>query len=697
MMKTNCNTICVRLSAMVLSAACLAAASWGCVSDERLDAGSRQTEKDMTFRAMKDNGTLASRPTRADILPVTHEEFGETVFYIYEVGTFVDKQKNEYTQRRSVRPYWLASGTDGQLASMSRDKVTGWDSVLDEDDKDENKGENGSYKNDYLPWKLNWFAAETQHLFWSWTWPLGDRDYSTVDNISETTTAEEGVLELPDVDERPRSEAIIFCNSEFPLPDTEEKTKAEADPNSDPDPNPETPDPDPDPDPETPQTTPGNEWKNGEALERLVGTMTDRSYVFNQDGRYVPLTYKHLVSKIILGEFTLVDNTGASQKDLKAKITFYGMPKRAMFYPLPDYKNDERVAPYVTIDHSDPYGLTKGADDITDEEEATKNTGKDGTAFDYNLSHSLTFYILNKSEDDKDNSGGTIVDEENPYANHDAFYICPEVDFNELEYKVEFVEYDKDQNMYVPHSKYGMKGGYFGNFKTVLFERETEGDNGTTNIDTDRVLHAGEVMVLNMTVYQKSGPGTGVWIRNWDNEKLKSATHHNHKGIYSDAEAKTVRDMLNSTDNTTYPSGAREKLVDNYSDEGDVDENGKRIIRQYSDVTIAVSTTDTNVNFRLYYPEYNQDDVILDGMGFTMSFVNTSSASTAGPFKSFCIGNMRDVYITNGESTVYIDPDGRICRINKETGKFEPTGEEWVANSTQISFAATGEYAEKYY
>lgn len=623
-MRNNCKAMYVRLSAIMLSAACLSFVSWGCVNDEPVDSR-LPSAADIAFGAMMDNGSKFVTRT-GERIPINPDDFQNTVFYIYESGTSENKETGEVTPEAAVRPYWLASGMEGQLDIMS------------------------GYEND----RLNWFAPDTKHLFWSWTWPTEERDYSYVD-----------------VENKPENEVLIFMDSAFPTPDvTNTETRVGEDGEDDGD------DDDDDDDPEVgdePQVDLTQEWHNGSALEYLLGALTERPYVFNEDGRYVPITYKHLVSKIILGDFWLVDSSGSTQKELMARITFYGMPKRAMFFPMPaDDAEGNKVAPYVTIDYTDPYGQIKGADEKTAEAEiiqkVRESAAEGGAPFRYELSETLSFYILNKGQD-KDNTGKNP--DEDPYANSDLFYICPDVDFSNLEYKVEFVELDEKTNTYIPHRRYGNKGGFFGDFKSVLFNREVDGSDVPT---TDRVLHAGEVMVLNMIVYEKSGPGAGVWIRTWSNEKIKSATHHVHNGIYSDAEAQAVRTAFQSTSTDTANKDA------SYAIYGEDDEDGHKVIRLYHDVTVTDNADP--FDFYLYYPPDN--DIVLDGMGYTINFYDSSSKHEV--FKTFKIGNMRDVYISNGLYTVYIDEQGRICRMNKDTGKYDPTDETWEPNITSISF-----------
>lgn len=666
-----------RLWAMRLAAVGLAVAATGCVN-EKLPANSHFSSiEGLSFRAELGSGTLATR--FGEVIPVVPADFGEEIFYIYERGTSPDADNPDRVyQRTSVRPYWLASGSQGELEVASSTEFVDWSQAVGAVDTPLDKKK----------WELNWFASNTEHEFWSWTWPLKRLNYSDVQYNQETAGSAKEMF--PDANGLP----LTFISSDFPLPnydDGDESENANSGTTGDGEvEEPET-DPDPvDPDPVTP-VDPATTWRNGEALERLVGAKTDRSYVFNQDGRYVPLTYKHLVSKIILGDFWLYDNTGATVKDLKALITFYGMPKRAMFYPYPKERDGEVPAPYVTIDHLDPYGTSKQTTESTPEEDAT------GVALEYDRNQYLTFYIMNEGNHE-DNNGGLIL-EDDYYRARDAFYICPEIDFSELEYKVEFYEAVVDRTGevpkvvgYQPHQRYGVRGGYFGDFKNVEFRREIGKDeNGNPIYDPyptdDHVLHAGEVMILNMKVYEKSGPGVGVWIRNWSTENLRSATYHKHPGIYSDADAAAVRSAYwYGSPNTTY-DGRKERSGELYG-EKEFDETGKEttVIRMYSDITFACydsSVSATNhYHFRLY-PEAGKD-VILDGMGYTISFIEQYPAHTE-PHEYFYIGNVRDVYVTNGETTIYFDDKGNICRLNEE-GKYVPTGEDWSPNTTAIYF-----------
>lgn len=70
------------------------------------------------------------------------------------------------------------------------------------------------------------------------------------------------------------------------------------------------------------------------------------------------------------------------------------------------------------------------------------------------------------------------------------------------------------------------------------------------------------------------------------------------------------------------------------------------------------------------------DGYILDGMGHTITM-------TPGDDGKITIsGNVRDVYITDGTNTIYIDKDGKIYSIDPDTGEKTATGDTLTSNST---------------
>lgn len=78
-----------------------------------------------------------------------------------------------------------------------------------------------------------------------------------------------------------------------------------------------------------------DEYANDAVYERFIGTVSD-TYNYKEHGKYVELVFKHLVSKIVVDKFTLIKPDGSFQNDLKADITFFGMPSKAIFTPHPD-------------------------------------------------------------------------------------------------------------------------------------------------------------------------------------------------------------------------------------------------------------------------------------------------------------------------------------------------------------------------
>ena len=148
---------------MVLSAVVLAFVSWSCVNDETADANV-SLSGDLEFQAMEEK-TISPATRSGELIPVNPDDFGDTVFYIYEWGAKKNDNKEEIPSAK-VGDYWVGSMAMGQL----------------------------DYKYNYDD-KLNWFAADTKHRFWSWTWPLGERNYSDID-----------------IDRRPDNEVLNFIS-----------------------------------------------------------------------------------------------------------------------------------------------------------------------------------------------------------------------------------------------------------------------------------------------------------------------------------------------------------------------------------------------------------------------------------------------------------------------------------------------------
>lgn len=345
-------------------------------------------------------------------------------------------------------------------------------------------------------------------------------------------------------------------------------------------------------------------WENNASLENFVGTVAG-PYSYSGHGKYVELTFHHLVSKIYLRNFALIKTDGSVQRNLKATITFLGMPKQASFIPHPADAEGKPVRPHVTYDPNDQ---------VADE--------------------GLTFFFCNDPTD-KDYD---------PRKTYDLFYICPEIDFSTLGFKINLNDID-----------YGSYGDYYGDFSEVKFVR-TPGTDYDQGGDT-KILHAGEMMVLDMYLIPGTGPGISVVIQEWSTEKETESVHHSKPGIYTDGEAADVVGVFGN------PNATQEQIDNLFELYGEKDENGDKLFHVYENVEINSSSFPVG------------KDYVLDGMGHSITMRSKSNASmfNGDPFVS--VGPMRDVYLTDGEHTVWIDPDGKVRIFDETTGEWEVKGQ----------------------
>ena len=350
-----------------------------------------------------------------------------------------------------------------------------------------------------------------------------------------------------------------------------------------------------------------NEHKNNQIMEQFLGTKAG-PYSYQNNGKYVDFTFKHLVSKIKIGTFQLIEASGAIQKNLKADITFIGMPSTGTFYPNPDNGD----APYV-----EP-GM------------AEENSG-------------LIFYIANDTESD-------------------YFYICPEIDFRTINYQIKLRNEE-----YVN----GAIDIYYGTFDNVVFQRENGTDYDIGDGSDDTVLHAGEMMTINISLIPGIGPGLAVVIDKWsteDYDKDDETLYHTHPGLYSDSEVKNVLDLFAGMNNDNFCSNLAEmeRLFELYGQEIEENDEILRMLVLYENVTV-------NSNIFPIYKEF-----ILNGMGHVIS-MNTNYGNPGGAFGSnsnyFNIGPARDVYLSNPQGTVklYIDADGFVWTYNADTNQYTQT------------------------
>ena len=343
------------------------------------------------------------------------------------------------------------------------------------------------------------------------------------------------------------------------------------------------------------------QYRNNDYLENFIGAKT-QPFVYKTHGKYVDMTFYHLVSKINIVNFILIETDGTIQENLKANITFINMPTEATFNPHP----------------------AEGRPCITDPQ-ASEDVG-------------LTYYIINSpNPNDKD-----------------IFYVCPEIDFKEIDYKIQLTS-----------EAYKDRDTYYGNFDNVEFIRtEGWGYDKADKSDT-KILHAGEEMTLNITLIPGKGPGLAVVISPWSTDKPTDSQYHTQPGIYTDAELNELRALFlalaNVEDEETLKKIAQ--LFDLY---GVTKDDLKKYFMLYDNLTL---TGDNNI-----FPVWK--DYILDGLGHTITMkTNNGNYWGTGSKPYFNTGPVRDIYFTDPEKnlTIYIDKEGFVWVTNKETGQLEKT------------------------
>lgn len=452
---------------------------------------------------------------------------------------------------------------------------------------------------------LNWFSRNKEHYFCSWTVPW--------DNDAEPST-EPFEVQFKDTDIR-------------------ETTSSTA------------------------STFAAGSWQNGKVLEQCIGAING-PFQYVVTGQYVPLQFRHLVSKIYLGGFAIVDNaTGTSATNLKGNLTIYGLPKTATYYPVNKNADGTYTRPYIAMDPD----------------------------FNYPKNEGVQFAITNYGRTYYTDSGGYIYNgftSSSSSTLYDCWYICPEVDFSKLSFKIEIFEYINGQ--WVKSSKYGSSGDFYGDFSGITFSRSTSGSNydDYPNTGSDKtILHAGEYIQLSFNLNTKGNPVIKSNIYDWSNT-TQSRTAHQHvkPGIFSLIEANEFSSAMNSKDPERLEEmwemyGSGQNTHDDPNDPNYEDE--MNIYKLYEDVGYSGSgTSTTGSSAKLGSTLYVADGYILDGMGHT---VNTA-------YSSLTIGHVRDIYFryyssstTNGITTyteyiIYIDPNGEVFKVDPVTYRQEPAG-----------------------
>ena len=343
-----------------------------------------------------------------------------------------------------------------------------------------------------------------------------------------------------------------------------------------------------------------DKYTNNSIYENFIGAKSE-SYKYSERGKYVELKFYHLVSKIKIGSFILIEPGGAIQKDLQAEMTFIGIPTAATFYPHPQ----DDGHPVVKV-----------------EQEVDPDDG-------------LTFFIGNKA---------TV---------NDVFYICPEVNFSEIDYKIT-----------LNATNYQYRGTYYGTFQNVEFVRNHGTDYDGVNDQT--TLHAGEMMTLNITLIPGIGPGLKLIIDNWSTESYNESRYQPYPGLYTASELMELIDYF-ASQKIYFPSENGWEAVEAQLQRF-LELYGKTIDDQkwfliYDNITI-----DSNI-FPIPY------GFMLNGYGHTVFMKTNSSGGIHNGHPYYNIGPARDIYLSdpNGNNTIYIDAEGFIWVTDETTGELIKT------------------------
>ncbi|MCH5239376.1 MAG: hypothetical protein J1F38_04065 [Muribaculaceae bacterium] len=470
------------------------------------------------------------------------------------------------------------------------------------------------FKNDVTPdtkQGLNWGNATVTYNFWSWTTPW--KDEFNIVKEEDPNDPDTPVTGEPE-NQEPEQEIIPDLTPQFvPI-----KSTTKFGQNDRPD-------------------------NNNAYLEQFIGAKSGPHSFKSTGNGEVDLQFRHLVSKIIITRFSFIDMYGSTKDGEKAYITFLNMPEGFMFYPHPDGTEE-----YIGADGQTHTLQADGAPiAVGDFEHASKVKGP-------------TFAINNEGIYDKDGNltGGDL----------DMFYICPEVDFSKIEFMVVMNNPD-----------YNKRGAYFGTFENVIFERDPENapdydnkfdpDSPDSYTSDTRILHAGEVMEFNLQVKEVGGSGIGITIRDWDSHLMAEANYHPHKGFYDSSEAQQAKDLFGKAKNETTRQQA-DIFFELYGDGVMPDDESVpdyfkdcKIFKLYSEIIVAKSSANSTngMNFPIW------GEYVLDGMGYTINFQPIASPPVP---HVITIGKMKDVYLTDGFYTAYVDEEGKVWIKSSVTGDY---------------------------
>ena len=372
--------------------------------------------------------------------------------------------------------------------------------------------------------KLLWFNRETKHTFSGWTMPWGEDTYKLGDNPKTT---------------------IWFLQEEYEKLFPDER----------------------------------NTYFNCRLLERFIGAKTEPlSYYSN--GEMVRMDFQHLVSKIHINEVTFIDQEGTETAGVGATMTFYQLPRWAIFDRMPE----DGGAPRVIQDPKAELGVSC--------------------------------------------SVGTPT----------TLYVCPEVDFADMKFSIHVNKAD------------GNKVDFYGDFKSVLFQREDTEQPEWDKGKSQTVLYAGEEMTINLVLRDgNSGGFVTVNIGKWSDQKFRDATSYPRNGIYTDSELLRMYDYFSKA----YSKEAFDEFFEMYGQEID----GEKVVCMYEDCITS--------HTRMPMPQ----EAVVDGTGHTLTIKTESHPEYAQ------VGCCRNIFISDGKGhTIYIDENYNTYIVDEDTLEMTPTG-----------------------
>ena len=381
-------------------------------------------------------------------------------------------------------------------------------------------------------------------------------------------------------------------------------------------------------------------WGNGRYYEQMIGAYFGPT-TYIENGIYVPLHFQHIVSKIFLKNLYVIDNYNVTtSSSLKGVITFYGMPGEATLYPCPQDKDGNYTRPVVVMPRTES-----------------------GGEWDYDQKSRVSYAMTNSSKY-YDWEGHTSHTTTSSYK--DCWYVCPELDFSRLEYKIEIYEYDKNAEEWTLSPTHGMRGAFYGDFRNVKFKRT--GSSGYDNPDggDETILHAGEYLELTIYLYEKGNPTVQGTFKSWTS-RTGTGSSHVEQGIYSYEQLTEMAEVMKSgdpdrieeyyemngsgRDTSEDPEGMYPDYKEKYGQE-------LKILELFDDIGNESYGSTTKLKSLEV-----ADGYILDGQGHTVNV--SSSPLTLGP--------VRDIYIKyhNNSSTsaviIYIDKMGQVWKVDPYT------------------------------